>query len=203
MRLSRRGLLGAGAALVGSCGFDARGAFIPVASPNSLLAGANAFNVPGDCERMDVEGLDGQTMGGILITFAFAVPSNTSGQTLYYMLCPNNLETNQASTGSETFSRLVIASFANNAAADVIRGSCTLTRTKTGANRVGTSSVTLDSGPTKNVTWTWSDTTTVINWFRIKARKADGTRWIANTILQNIPGGPPNSNYAWNSVGNP
>lgn len=151
---------------------------------------------------MDLSGLDGETCGGVVFSAVFSTSANTTGGTLYIIVCPNDIEANESSTGSVVFPRLCIASFGNGAAADTVTCTWTIARTKTGAVRTFSSFASLASGPTFTVTGVWSDTTTPINMFRVRWTDAIATYDSQDRFRRSLIGGGL-SHYAWNALGNP
>jgi hypothetical protein len=193
----RRDLLtGVGAAwLAAACG-AAKAAFVPIAKPPSPpLPAADSASIATARAVIDISGLPGEVMGGITYSYVVSIPSNTTGQLLYYTVCPNDILANQSSTGFP-FAGLCLAVIAGNLAPDTLTGTFSFARTKTGANRVMVSTATLGAGGTFNTTGTWVDTTTVINMLRLRAFKADGTQITTAVFL--TP-----SSCSWNSLGNP
>lgn len=158
-----------------------------------------------DKVAIDVDGFSGEAMGGIYCRGVFRTPVNAQGQTVYYCVCPNNLETDQDSRGDLVFTRLPFASLAN-AAQDTIYYEWWMRDTKTGRGRLFEAvSYTAANPARKIVTGAWLDSTTPITYFRERVIKADGTNTgiSVNWFVKTIPSitGLTVSQHGWVALG--
>jgi hypothetical protein len=166
-----------------------------------------------DCERLDLFGADFERAGGVSMSGQIATPLNSSGtQYLIYVITPNAvISANQSCTGSYSWPRLVFATLPLNQAADVMTFTWTFARTKTGANRAYTATVSFASGfGSQSYSGTWADTTTPITSIRVRALATGNPTQNypiigGNVFLQNIPSGYGGglSNFTAQTLGNP